>query len=203
MAEKKYPDRNHGKQMKQRLKPYIVLQYLFRNTDEEHFATGKDIEGYLREICDIYAERRSIYKDIDEINEVNWMLENDATITEAEAALADDEYDEEKLVVYDKSRKGYYVKNRHFELDDIRLLAECVNSSKFVSGSQAEELIDKICEFVSDYQAEKIITDAFVIDRPRTTDTALIYNISLINNAMSHIISRANPTNRKRLVSTI
>lgn len=186
--EKKYPDRNHGKQTKQRLKPYIVLQYLLRNTDEEHFATGKDIEGYLREICDIYAERRSIYKDIDEINEVNWMLENDATITEAEAALADDEYDEEKLVVYDKSRKGYYVKNRHFDLNDIRLLAECVNSSKFVSRSQAEQLIDKICEFVSDYQAEKIITDAFVIDRPRTTDTALIYNISMINSAMSHNI---------------
>lgn len=49
-------EKHHGKQTKQRLKPYIVLQYLLRNTDEEHFATGKDIEeGYLRESCDIYA----------------------------------------------------------------------------------------------------------------------------------------------------
>lgn len=88
MSEKKYPDRNHGKQTKQRLKPYIVLQYLLRNTDEEHFATGKDIVAYLRESCDIYAERRSIYKDIDEINEVNWMLENDVVIFEVKKTLS-------------------------------------------------------------------------------------------------------------------
>ena len=181
-------DKHHGKQTKQRLKPYIVLQYLLRNTDEEHVVTGKDIEGYLREGCGIYAERRSIYKDIDEINEVNWMLENDADIFEAEAAIEDDEYDEEKLVVYDKNRKGYYVKNRHFQLDDIRLLAECVNSSKFVSNSEAEKLLDVLCEFVSDHQAEKIRADAFVIDRSRTTNTTLINNIGLINSAMSYNI---------------
>ncbi len=48
--EKKHPDKHHGKQTKLRLKPYIVLQYLLRNTDNEHFATGKDIEAYLCEI---------------------------------------------------------------------------------------------------------------------------------------------------------
>lgn len=72
MAEKKHPDKNHGKKPKQRMKPYIVHQYLLKETDESHYASGKEIEGYLQEICDIYAERRSIYKDIDEINEVNF-----------------------------------------------------------------------------------------------------------------------------------
>ena len=82
MAEKKHPDKHHGKQTKQRMKPYIVLQYLLKNTDEEHFATGNDIVAFLQE-CGIYAERRSIYKDIEEINEINWMLENDSDIEEA------------------------------------------------------------------------------------------------------------------------
>ena len=48
MAEKKHPDKKHGKQTKQRMKPYIVLQYLLKNTDEEHFATGKDIKHTFR-----------------------------------------------------------------------------------------------------------------------------------------------------------
>lgn len=178
-------EKHHGKQTKQRMKPYIVLQYLLRNTDEEHVATGKDIEGYLQETCGIYAERRSIYKDIIEINEVNWMLENDADIFEAEAAVQEDDFDEEKLIVYDSSRKGYYIKNRHFQLDDIRLLAECVNSAKFISKSEADKLFDMLCEFVSEHQADKLRADAFVIDRPRTTDTTLINNIVLINSAMS------------------
>ena len=34
MAEKKHPDKNHGKKPKQRMKPYIVLQYLLKETDE-------------------------------------------------------------------------------------------------------------------------------------------------------------------------
>ena len=185
MAEKKYPERNHGKQTKQRMKPYIVLQYLLRNTDAEHFATGKDIEGYLQESCGIYAERRSIYKDIEEINEVNWMLENDSDIKEAVKAIAADEYDEEKLIKY-KHKKGFYIDRRHFDLEDIRLLAECINSSKFVSEGEAQRLIDATCEFVSEHQAEKIQADAFVIDRPKATNSALIYNISIIYDAMSY-----------------
>ncbi len=177
-------DTRHGKQTKQRMKPYIVLQYLLKNTDENHFATGKEIEAYLQENCKIYAERRSIYKDIEEINEVNWMLENDADIFEAEEAIETDEYDEEKLILY-RHKKGFYIRQRHFELDDIRLLAECVNSAKFVSTAQAKRLIDVVCDFVSDYQAEKIKADAFVIDRVKTKSTAILNNISVINDAMS------------------
>ena len=60
-------EKHHGKQTKQRMKPYIVLQYLLRNSDEDNVVTGKEIEGYLQETCKIYAERRSIYKDIEEI----------------------------------------------------------------------------------------------------------------------------------------
>lgn len=181
-------EKHHGKQTKQRMKPYIVLQYLLRNSDENNVVTGKEIEGYLQETCKIYAERRSIYKDIEEINEVNWMLENDADIYEAEEAIESDEYDEEKLIIYDKHKKGFKIKQRHFQLDDIRLLAECVNSAKFISRSQTERLIGVLSEFVSEHQAEKIKADAFVIDRPTKKDTTLIYNIASINDAMSYFI---------------
>lgn len=175
----------HGKKIKQRMKPYIVLQYLLKNTDADHFATGKMIEAFLQESCGIYAERRSIYKDIQEINEVNWMLENDETIKEAVKAIAADEYDEEKLILY-KHRNGFYIPRRHFSLQDIRLLAECVNSAKFVSESEAQRLIDAACEFVSEHEGKKVKADAFVIDRPKTTNTALINNISVIYDAMSY-----------------
>ena len=76
MAEKKYPERNHGKQTKQRMKPYIVLQYLLRETDEDNYASGKMIEAFLQENCQIYAERRSIYKDIEEIMKLEESLKN-------------------------------------------------------------------------------------------------------------------------------
>ena len=82
MAEK-----HNGKQTKQRMKPYIVLQYLLKQSDENNVVSANDIVGFLQETCGIYAERRSVYKDIAEINEVIWMLENEADIFEAEEAV--------------------------------------------------------------------------------------------------------------------
>ena len=66
MAEEKKL-KGKGRKDNQRMKAYLVYEYLMRNTDANHVATGKEIAEYLQE-CGIAAERRSIYKDIDEIN---------------------------------------------------------------------------------------------------------------------------------------
>ena len=178
----------HGKKPNQKLKPYVVLQYLLKYTDENNVATAFDIIGYLKEDCDIDAERRSIYRDIEEINTVALMLEEECTIGEAAAMLADDEDGELKLVVYDKKKKGFYVRQRKYDLNDIRLLAECVYSSKFISQGQADRLADVVCEFVSEHQADKIRHNAFLTDRVKTNNRQVLANIATINEAMSRKI---------------
>lgn len=177
----------HGKQVNQKVKPYVVLQFLLRNTDEEHTVTAFDIVSYLQE-CGISAERRSIYRDIEEINKVSLMLEENCTIFEAEEMLLDDEDDELKLVVYNKAKKGFYVRQRHFDLNDIRLLAESIYSSKFLTEGQTKRLADVACEFVSKYQAEKIKHNVFLTDRVKTNNKSVLNNISIINEAMSKMI---------------
>lgn len=97
----------HGKKPNQKLKPYVVLQYLLKYTDENHAVTAYDIISFLED-CGISAERRSIYRDIEDINKVLWLMENpESTIDEAEEALAADDADNEKTVIYDKSKKGF------------------------------------------------------------------------------------------------
>lgn len=177
----------HGKKPNQKVKPYVVLQYLLRNTDENHVATAMDIVAYLEE-CAISAERRSIYRDIEEINRVALMLDEDCTIDEAAEMLEHDETDDLKLVVYDKRQKGFYVRQRKFDLNDIRLLAECVYSAKFISQGQADRLAEVVCEFVSEHQAEKIRHDAFLTDRVKTNNRQVLSNIAAINEAMSRKI---------------
>ena len=116
----------HGKKPNQKVKPYVVLQYLLKNTDEDHIATAFDIIAFLEDECGIDAERRSIYKDIEEINKVALMFQEGCTIDDAADMLEDDEDDSLKLVKYDKSRKGFYVQSsvRQFDFNDMRLLAE-------------------------------------------------------------------------------
>ena len=89
----------HGKKPNQKVKPYVVLQYLLKNTDEDHVATAFDIIAFLEEDCGIDAERRSIYKDIEEINKAMLIIEEEISADEAEEMLAEDDAD--RYVVYD------------------------------------------------------------------------------------------------------
>lgn len=176
-------EKGHGKKPNQKLKPYLVLQYLLRQSDENHVLSAENIVGYLEETCGIYAERRSIYRDIEEINKAMLIVEEEIDVHEAEERIAEDEG--EKLVVYDKSKKGFYVRQRHYQPQDIRLLAECVYSAKFLSAGQAERLANVVCEFVSEAQAKEIKHDAFLTDRVKTDNKGVLNSISTINDAMS------------------
>lgn len=185
MARVKKENPQHGKKPHQKLKPYLVLQYLMRETDENNVRTADDVVAYLDEFYNISAERRSIYEDIKAINSALLALEEECTIEEAEEMLAEDDTGELKTIIYDASKKGFYVRQRHYDLNDIRLLAECVYSAKFVNEGQAKRLVNVVCEFVSEAQAERIKHNAFLTDRVKTNNAAVLNNISKINDAMS------------------
>ena len=186
-----------GKREHQKLKAYLILQILQRETDEEHTMSAPEIAAALEEIG-IEAERRGIYRDIDEINKVLYLLENECTIQEAEEAIDDPEYgDDEKLIVYDASRKGFYVRQRRYSPDDIRLLAECVYAARFIDEKRAKRLADVAASLVSKWQAESILHDAFLTDRIKTANTAVYYSVSTINQAMSRGSREARHTPEK------
>lgn len=178
----------HGRKPNQRLKPYFVLQILMENTDEDHVMSADQIAAEL-DGMGIDAERRSIYKDIDEINKALYMLEQGCTMEDAEADLDDPELAEEaNTIVYkDLGRKikGYYARRHKYDLLDLRLLAECAYSSRFLTESQSNHLIDDvICEYASKHQKCKIKHDAFLTDRVKTANKAVLRNLEAINDAM-------------------
>lgn len=83
-------DGKQGCKEHQKLKSYIVTQYLLKNTDEDHTASANDIIDYLAGFG-IFSERRSIYRDIQEINEVMYALENDCKVSYAKEVIAADD----------------------------------------------------------------------------------------------------------------
>lgn len=179
----------HGRKANQKMKPYLVMEYLMRRTDENHAESADNIAAYLQELG-IDAERRSIYRDIEEINKALWLLENedDADIFAAEEAIETDENDSEKFIVYDRHLKGFRVVRRKYELSDIRLMAECIYASRYISQSEAERLVDIIKGFVSEEQSREIRTDALVTVRQRTLNKSTLRNVSTIYDAMSKMI---------------
>ncbi len=185
MANKKSVP-HHGKKTNQKLKAYLVYEYLQRNTDDENSVSATDIISYLQE-RGIEAERRFIYRDIEDINKLFYLLENeDADMAEAEREIEADEEGELKTIVYDKTKKGFYVKRRLDFENDVRLLAECVYATKFVDEGTAEILVDTVCRLVSDYQADKIRHNVYLADRVKTDNRGVYRNVDVINEALNH-----------------
>ena len=171
-----------GKKTDHKMKPYLVYQYLMRYSDENNVVKTDDILDYLRS-CEISAERRSIYRDIEEINKAILIAEGVAVdILEAEELCEDEE---ECTIVYDKHRKGFYVRQRHYEASDIRIMAECVYAARFLDEKTANRLVDVVCEQVSESAAKRIKHRAFLTDRVKTDCTSVYANVSIINDAMS------------------
>lgn len=191
MAKKGEASVGSGKAENQKLKPYLILQILQQKTDEDHLMDAGTIAGEL-ETLGVTAERRSIYRDIDAINQALWLLERmhegeNATIQDAADAIADDEDDEEKVIVYENrgKEKGFYVRQRRYSFEEIRLLAESVYTAKFLTAKESDNLADVLCDFVSEYQAKAIRHDALLTDRVKTNNKNVLANITTIDDAMA------------------
>ena len=112
-----------GKRPGQKFKSLLVWNLLLKRTDETHAAGVKEIQDLLEDYG-ITAERHSISRDIKDLME---LLNKDQEILMEDRDLLNYE------VEYDASLHGYKVVRRPYEFDDLRLLAECVRSSKFIS----------------------------------------------------------------------
>ena len=138
LSKDKEKDSRHGRKPNQRMKHIFVLYYLMKHSDEQHPVKLKEIEKKLKE-NGIPAERKALYKDIEEINIVQLMAREDVSFDDAVEMLMEDP-DEYQTVKY-KKKHGYYVARRPLEPDDARLLAECVYTARFVTERESAFIV--------------------------------------------------------------
>lgn len=146
----------------QKLKLILLLQYFNENTDRQHPISMAEIITYL-EANGIHAERKSIYTDIEALNRLG--------------------YD----VVFKKERpSGYYMESRDFELAELKLLVDAVQSSKFITEKKSNALIKKIEKLTSKHEGRKLQRQVYVANRVKTDNEAVLYNIDYIHEAIAN-----------------
>lgn len=132
MEEQKEKKQGH-KEKGQKYKSLLVWDILQKRTDETHAIQVKEIKEQLK-LYGITAERHSIKRDIDDI----------LTLLNKELDIDLDEHGLEERallgyeVEYDAAQHGYKVSRRPYDFEELRLLAECVRASKFISKSQEQ-----------------------------------------------------------------
>src|SRR5699024_2400735 len=80
---------------------------------------------------------------------------------------------------------GYYIANRTFELPELKLLVDAVQSSKFITVKKSNELIKKVESLASKHEASLLQRQVYVTNRIKTMNESIYYNVDKIHNAIS------------------
>ena len=79
----------------------------------------------------------------------------------------------------------YHVGSREFELAEVKLLIDAIQSSKFITQTKSRELISKIKCFVSKHQAEQLQRQVYINDRVKAMNESVYYNVDDIHTAIN------------------
>ena len=74
---------------------------------------------------------------------------------------------------------------REFELAEVKLLIDAIQSSKFITQTKSRELITKIKSFVSEHQAKQLQRQVYINDRVKTMNESVYYNVDDIHTAIN------------------
>ena len=151
-----------SKSANQKQKLLYLIDYLKKNTDDTHVVSTAQIIEYMAS-NGIKVERKTVYADIDTLCE----------------------YGYDVIRVGGKSG-GYFLGARDFELAEVKLLVDLVQSSKFITTSKSRELIRKLEKEVSRYDAGKLHRQVVVADRNKTSNENIYYSVDVIYEAIAH-----------------
>ena len=173
-----------GRRPGQKYKSLLVMQYILKNADDENAVTMDEILNHLAKYG-IEAERRSVYRDIHDLVELmNAEQEDGSRIKERDKLNYEITFTRKPHK--DAPNGGYLVTARPYEFDELRLLAECINSARFLSENQARNLRRTISGLCSKEQAKLLNTDSTVVNRSKTANKSVMASISTINQAIRH-----------------
>lgn len=150
-----------AKSPNQKLKLLYLMQFLLQSSDETHPIS---VQQMIDELAahDIKAERKSIYDDLEALR----VFGLDIVQTRGKTT-------------------GYYVGAREFELPELKLLVDSVQSSKFITEKKTLSLIKKIESLASTYDAQLLQRQVYVRNRVKSMNESVYYNVDEISNAIT------------------
>ena len=146
----------------QKLKIFYILDYLNRNSHEKHPVRASELMDMLQNQHNISCDRKTVYSDI--------------------AALQDYGVD---IVSVPGKNGGYFIATRNFELPELKLLIDAVQSSRYLTEKKSRELIEKLCRECSVHDARLMRRDMLVSGRVKSMNETIYYNVDTIQEAIS------------------
>jgi len=145
----------------QKLRQLYLMKIFLEQTDEDHPMTVNELIDQLR-LYGVTAERKSLYSDIERLSDfgINVMMQKTNTF-------------------------GYFVVDRRFELAELKMMVDAVQSSRFITAKKSAELIKKIADLGSIHQAKQMNRQVYIDGQPKTINEKVFYSVDAIHAAIN------------------
>ena len=146
---------------KQKLKLLYLIKIFTEDTDDQHALTLPQIVEKL-DAYGVSAERKTLYQDFE--------------------LLRDFGFD----IIGQQARRNFYyhMGNRRFELPELKLLVDSVQSAKFITDKKSNALIKKLEGMVSKYEARKLQRQVIISGRIKAMNESIYYNVDKLHEAI-------------------
>ena len=144
-----------------KLRMLYVMKTLLEQTDEEHVMSSYDLEKVLLSYG-LKADRKTIYSDIETLEEFGLDI----------------------VSVKGGVKPGWYIASRDFELPELKLLVDAVQSSKFITEKKSMELISKIEKLAGAHEAKYLQRNVYIYNRIKAGNETIYYNVDSIHEAI-------------------
>ncbi len=150
-----------AKSENQKIKILFILDYLQKNSHQDHPVRASELMEML-ERHNILCDRKTIYSDI--------------------SVLQDFGID---ILRVTGRNGGYYIASRNFQLPELKLLIDAVQSSRFLTEKKSRELIEKLCAQCNEQDARLVRRDVYVSGRVKSMNETIYYNVDAIQEAIA------------------
>jgi len=147
----------------QKMKILYLMRMMLNETDTDHKLTVNQMIASLLRNHGIDVERKTIYSDLEILREFGLDIERDKTKT-----------------------FNYYVASRNFELPELKLLVDIIQSSKFITSKKSDEFIKKIESLTSIHLAKNLHRQVYVNRQIKTMNESIYNNIDTIQEAIAN-----------------
>lgn len=144
-----------------KLRLLYICRYLIRHSDPDHPISTPELLKYLKEEHNMVVNRTTLPNDFAMMEKAGIHFE----------------------VIKSRQNK-YYYDDRLFDVAELKLLADAVASSKFITEKKSKALIGKLMKLTSEYNAEKLRRHITVEGRVKSENEKAFYILDRINEAI-------------------
>ena len=155
-------EKRKGRSQNQRLKLFYLLDYLLEETDETHTKKVQEIIEHFENYYKIPVEQKTVCSDLHLLDEYGYETQ------------------------YDGRTRGWRIIGREFETQELQLLIDSVQASRFITQKKAKELTDKLKAKASRFDRVLLERRCYVPNRVRSMNDKIFYSLDDLHIAIAN-----------------